>query len=147
MSSTRGFFVPPTRGTSRLAGCVHQSVAPTSSPGAVTATDSVSEGTSETTRITVAGTGTGRPRSSSDVGDTKSGVRLVATVDRDQVGGQRLHLAGIAKPSRIDTTHSADVGDEGLDLVGRLPLLAEDEDVRVQRLDLGVEQQHRADVV
>ena len=35
-----GFLVPPTRATSRPAGCVHQSVAPTSTPGTVSATAS-----------------------------------------------------------------------------------------------------------
>src|SRR3954447_26443423 len=146
-SATRGFLVPPTRGTSRSAGWVHQSVAPTSRPGAVTAIDSVSDGTSDTTRVTVAGTGTANPRSSSDVGDTKSGVCLVTTVDRDQVGGQRLHLPGVAQPSGIDAAHAANVGHQRLDAGSRLALVPEDEDVGVQRVHLGVEEQDRADVV
>lgn len=50
IAATSGFFVPPIRAAERAAGCVHQSVTPTSSPGAVTATASVSEGTRETTR-------------------------------------------------------------------------------------------------
>jgi hypothetical protein len=50
MAARSGFLVPRTRGTSRPAGCVHQVVAPASASGRVTATDSVSEGTSETTR-------------------------------------------------------------------------------------------------
>ena len=44
IAATSGFFVPRTRATSRSAGCVHQSVAPTSAPGRVTATASVSDG-------------------------------------------------------------------------------------------------------
>ena len=44
--SRSGHFVPPTRATSRSAGWVHQSVAPTSSPASVAATASVSDGTS-----------------------------------------------------------------------------------------------------
>ena len=55
---TSGDFVPETRVTTSSGGWLHQSVAPTSSPGAVTATDSVSDGTSETTRSTLAGTTT-----------------------------------------------------------------------------------------
>ena len=43
--SRSGHLVPPTRGTSRSAGWVHQSVAPTSRPMSVAAIASVSEGT------------------------------------------------------------------------------------------------------
>ncbi len=46
-----GFFVPRTRTTSRPAGWVHQSVAPTSRSGTVAARASVREGTSDTTRV------------------------------------------------------------------------------------------------
>ncbi len=65
-----GFLVPPIRGTVRSAGWLHQSVTPTSSPGAVAATASVSEGTSDTTRRTAPtpppapNSGTTDPRSS-----------------------------------------------------------------------------------
>ena len=52
IAATSGFLVPPMRGTSRSAGCVHQSVTPTSSDRSVAAIASVSDGTSETTRIT-----------------------------------------------------------------------------------------------
>ncbi len=45
-----GFFVPRTRATSRSAGWVHQSVAPTRRSGQVAARASVREGTRETTR-------------------------------------------------------------------------------------------------
>ncbi len=45
-----GFLVPRTRVTSRSAGWVHHSVAPTTRSGATEASASVNEGTSETTR-------------------------------------------------------------------------------------------------
>ena len=65
ITPTFGFFVPRTRGTSRSAGCVHQSVAPARASRRVTATASVSEGTRETTRVRgPAGSEHGIPRSS-----------------------------------------------------------------------------------
>src|SRR5689334_23049504 len=51
MRSRSGFFVPRTRVTSRSAGWVHQSVAPTSRCACVTAIDSVNDGTRLTIRI------------------------------------------------------------------------------------------------
>src|SRR5204862_5793964 len=109
IASTSGFLVPRTRVTTRSAGSVHQSVAPTSSPGAVTATDSVSDGTRETTRATSAGTSTGVPWSS-DVGDTDPGVGFVTAVDRDEVRGQRLDLVGVAQPSGVDPAKPGNPG-------------------------------------
>jgi hypothetical protein len=64
MRSTCGFLVPRIRSTSSPAGCVHQSVAATSTPGQVAATASVSDGTRDTTRCTTHGTRTAPPRSS-----------------------------------------------------------------------------------
>jgi hypothetical protein len=64
MAARSGFLVPRTRVTVRPAGWVHQSVAPTSRPGAETATASVSDGTSETTRRAGPDSSTGCPRSS-----------------------------------------------------------------------------------
>src|SRR5580693_5284612 len=64
IAARSGFLVPRTRGTSRPAGWVHQSVAPASAAGRVTATDSVSDGTSDTTRRAGCGTETGCLRSS-----------------------------------------------------------------------------------
>ena len=65
-----GFLVPRTRGTSSPAGWVHQSVAPATRPGAVTATVSVSDGTNDTTRLTRAGIATTAPVSSRAAGNT-----------------------------------------------------------------------------
>ena len=64
MAARFGFLVPRTLGTSRPSGWVHQIVAPTSASGRVTATDSVSDGTSDTTRRAGRAAGTGWPRSS-----------------------------------------------------------------------------------
>ena len=64
IAATSGFFVPRTRVTSRSAGWVHQSVAPTSSARSLSATASVSDGTMLTTRRTRSGVATGRPSSS-----------------------------------------------------------------------------------
>ena len=58
MAARLGFLVPRTRGTSRSAGWVHQSVAPASASRRVAATDSVSDGTSDTTRRTGRASGT-----------------------------------------------------------------------------------------
>src|ERR1700734_112312 len=44
----------------------------------------------------------------SDVGDTQARVRLVAAIDRHQVGGEPLDLARVAQPARVD---AADAGD------------------------------------
>ncbi len=68
-----GFLVPRTRGTSSPAGWVHQSVAPATRPGAVTATVSVSDGTNDTTRLTRAGTATTAPVSSRTPGPDDHG--------------------------------------------------------------------------
>src|SRR6185436_12647202 len=61
MASTRGFFVPPTRGRSRFSGKIQKSVtATTSAPAPRSKRVSVSEGTSETTRRGGDGKRTGR---------------------------------------------------------------------------------------
>ena len=66
---------------------------------------------------------------------TDAGVGLVAAVDADQVGGERLDLVGVAQPAAV---HAADAGDDAgevLDQVGGLAVsLAEHEHVGV---DLG----------
>lgn len=59
-----GFLVPRTRAAVSPVGWVHQSVAPTSASGRVIATDSVKEGTSDTTRWAGPLTGTPVERSS-----------------------------------------------------------------------------------
>jgi hypothetical protein len=64
IAARSGFLVPRTRVTASPAGWVHQSVAPTSAPGRVSATDSVNEGTSDTTRRAGPPTGTPVARSS-----------------------------------------------------------------------------------
>ncbi len=66
-ASQSGFFVPRRRVTSRPTGWVHQSVAPTRSPGADTARASVREGTNETTRAGDRAISSRWPRSSSSV--------------------------------------------------------------------------------
>ena len=55
MALVSGFLVPRMRVTSRSAGCVHQSVTPTSAPRSTLATASVRDGTRLTTRRTAAG--------------------------------------------------------------------------------------------
>ena len=71
-----GFLVPLTRVTARSAGWVHQSVAPTSRPGADTATASVSEGTRETTRRAGPVSSTGCPRSSRHTVTSRSSYKV-----------------------------------------------------------------------
>ena len=83
----------------------------------------------------------------SDVGDAQAGVRLVAPVDRHQVGGQRFDLRAIAEPARVDPPRAGDPLGERLDQVGRLPVVTEDQDIQVHLGDLGVQQQHRGDMV
>src|SRR4051812_27509705 len=104
--STSGHLVPPTRATSRSDGWVHQSVAPTSSPGPVAATASVRDGTRLTTRRGGAPVN-GVPRSSrgsrgtaSDVGHADAGVHLVAAGVPHHGGGERPPLAGGGPPGR-----------------------------------------------
>src|SRR4051812_39206054 len=81
------------------------------------------------------------------IGDPDSGVGLVAAVDADQVGRQRLDRGTVAQATAV---HAPDAGDEvgeRLDQVGCLAVVAEDEYVGLDRLDLGVVEEHRADVV
>ena len=59
MAARSGFLVPRTRRTRSPCGWVHQSVAPTSASGRLIATDSVNDGTSDTTRPAGRLTGTG----------------------------------------------------------------------------------------
>lgn len=59
-----GFLVPRTRSTAKSAGCVHHCVAATRTSGQVSATASVSDGTSDTTRRGGVRTSTEVPRSS-----------------------------------------------------------------------------------
>jgi glycosyltransferase XagB len=82
-----------------------------------------------------------------DVGDAQPGVRLVAPVHRDQVGGQRLHLAAVPQPARVDPTHPGDPLGQRLHQVGRVPLVAEHQHVQVELGHLGVEQHHGRHVV
>ena len=77
-----GFFVPRTRGTSRPAGWVHQSVAPASRPGTVTARASVKDGTSETMRCGGLVRLRACPRSSCSTGMTPPSVWMSGEVAR-----------------------------------------------------------------
>ena len=59
-----------------------------------------------------------------DVGDAEAGVGLVAAVDRYQVGGEGLDLAAVAEAAGVDAAGAGDTGGQGLDQVGRLPVVA-----------------------
>ena len=59
-----GVLRPPHPRTSRSAGCVHQSVAPTNRSGQVAAIASVMDGTSDTTRLGLGASSAAYPRSS-----------------------------------------------------------------------------------
>src|ERR1700733_7445149 len=87
MAARSGFFVPRTRGPSSSAGWVHQSVAPASASGRVTATDSVSDGTSDTTRPAGRSEETGWPRSS------WSDIATVLAADLEERLGDLLEAA------------------------------------------------------
>jgi glycosyltransferase XagB len=82
-----------------------------------------------------------------DVGDAQAGVGLVAPVHRDQVGGQRFHLAAVPQPARVDAAHPGDPPGQRLHQVRRVPVVAEYQHVQVELADLGVEQQHGRHVV
>ncbi len=77
MARTSGFLVPRTRGTSRSAGWVHHSVAPTRTDRSTDATASVSDGTRLTTRRAGPVRSTGAPRSSYNTCPTVRGVTPV----------------------------------------------------------------------
>ena len=98
-----GFLVPRTRVTARPAGRVHQSVAPISRPGAETATASVSEGTSDTTRRAGPVSSTGWPRSSRHTATrqfSQDGLHVTPVLAADHE--ERLaDLAGRAVPDRL----------------------------------------------
>jgi glycosyltransferase XagB len=82
-----------------------------------------------------------------DVGDPQASVSLVPPVDRDQVGGERLHLAAVAQPAGEDAAHPGYPLGQRLDQVRGVPVVAEHEHVQVDLLDLGVEQQHGGHVM
>src|SRR6266545_2774880 len=81
------------------------------------------------------------------IGDADAGVGLVALVDGDEVGGQRLDLTGVAQPAGVEAAHVGDAARQRLHLGDRLAVLAEHEHVEVDPLDVGIGQQRRADVV
>jgi len=68
-------------------------------------------------------------------------VGLVAAVDRDEVGGECLDLAAVAEAAGVDAAEPGDPGRQRLYEVGRLPVVAEDQDVEVDLGDLGVEEE------
>src|SRR6266516_4039835 len=72
---------------------------------------------------------------------------LIAAVDRDQIGGERLHLAAVAKPAGIDATDPGDARRERGDQVGRRPVVAKHQHVLIDRGDAGVEEQDGRHVV
>ena len=75
------------------------------------------------------------------------GVGLVAAVDRDQVGGQRLDLAGVAQPAGVDAAGAGDGGGQVADLPDGVAVLAEHQHVPLEVVDLRVVEQHGGDVV
>src|ERR1700751_105753 len=77
----------------------------------------------------------------SDIGDPQAGMRLVPAVDGYEVGGQRLDLAAVAQAARVDAAYAGDPRGQGLHQVGGLAVVTEHEDVLVQAIYLGVEQQ------
>src|SRR5690606_17969374 len=68
------------------------------------------------------------------VGDAQPGVRLVAPVDGDEVGGERLDLVGVAQATAVDAPHPGDRRGQLPHHVGGFPVVAEHEHVQV---DLG----------
>ena len=92
--------------------------------------------------------GAGNPaRSGLNVGDPQAGVGLVPAVDGHQVRRQRLDLAAVAQAAGVDAAHAGDARRQGLHQVGGFAVVAEHQDVQVDRVDLGIEQQDRGDVV
>ena len=92
--------------------------------------------------------GAGNPaRSGLNVGDPQAGVGLIPAVDGHQVGGQRLDLAAVAQAAGVDSAHAGDARRQGLHQVGGFAIVAEHQDVQVDRVDLGIEQQDRGDMV
>ena len=81
-----GFFVPPTRATTRSARCVHQSVVATGFSGWLNANASVNDGNRLTTRNTSFRNGTSAPTSSTSLehvttfADVSGSCRARATV-------------------------------------------------------------------
>ena len=86
-------------------------------------------------------------RSGLNVGDPQAGVGLVPAVDGHQVRRQRLDLAAVAQAAGVDAAHAGDARRQGLHQVGGFAVVTEHQDVQVDRVDLGIEQQDRGDVV
>src|SRR5687768_15996320 len=77
----------------------------------------------------------------SHVGDADAGVTLVAPVHRDEVGGERLDLVSDADAAAVHPSHPRDRVGERLDEVAGLPVVAQDQDVGLHPLHLGLLQQ------
>src|SRR5215469_6219935 len=76
----------------------------------------------------------------SDVSDADPCVRLVPAVDGHQVRGQRLDLAAIAQPAAVYAAHAWDFAGQRDNQVSTSPIVAQDEDVEVHGVNLGVKQ-------
>src|SRR5216110_2495476 len=95
MSATRGFFVPPTRGSASPAGKMQKSVMPaTASPAPRSKSVSVREGTSETTRRGGASKRCSRPRTSRTMRVFYASVRLLQIWAAVAAIALAIHLGG-----------------------------------------------------
>lgn len=74
-------------------------------------------------------------------------MALVAPIDRDEVGRHRLDLTAVAEAAGENASHTGDSVGKCLHDIGRLAVIAEDEDVGVDRLDALVEEQNGRDVM
>lgn len=82
-----------------------------------------------------------------NVCDAHSGMRPIPTIHRDQVGSEGLNLPGVAQPPSVDTPHPRNQAGECLNGIGRLPVVTQDEDIRVNAINALVEEQHCRDVM
>lgn len=74
-------------------------------------------------------------------------MRFVTPVDGDEVGGQRLDLACVAKSAGIDATRTWDRGGQLTHNRDSLPVLAEDQHIICKLVDSRVIEKNGADVM
>ena len=72
---------------------------------------------------------------------------LVAAIDRDQVRREGLDLSAIAKSTRVDAANADYARRKGGDEICGLAIIADHQDIRVDAVDIGVQQQHRRNMV
>ena len=74
-------------------------------------------------------------------------MSLVAPIDRDQIRREGLDLSAIAQSTCIDPANSCNAGRKSLHQVGRLTIIPDHQDIGVNAVDVGIQEQHGRNMV